>query len=113
MPVERRWYEFTRENVEKLPKDEIGAYMLADKDKKILRTGSSGSRNVGIRGRLISHIIDKTCLTAKYFKFLYADSPQEARDMERIAFNKYLRKNPEIRNHVKRVPREIKDIWSI
>jgi hypothetical protein len=110
MPVERRWYEFTRENVEKLPKDEIGAYILADKNKTMLRTGSSGSLNVGIRGRLISHIIHKTCPTAKYFKFAYANSAKEAHEMETDAFNKHLRKNPEMLKHVKRIPRK-QDNW--
>jgi len=111
MPVERRWYEFTRENIEKLPKGEIGVYMLADKNKKSLRIGSSGSRSVGIRGRLISHLIYKTCPKAKYFKFAYADSPAEAHDMETEGFNKHLRKNPEMLKHNKRIPRKRDNIW--
>ncbi|MFA5399241.1 MAG: hypothetical protein WC169_03400 [Dehalococcoidia bacterium] len=113
MPVERRWYAFTRENVEKLPKNKIGAYILADNNKAMLRTGSSGSWNVGIRGRLISHIIHKTCPTAKYFKFAYADSAKEARDMETDAFNKYLRKNPKMLVHNKRIPRKKDDFLQL
>lgn len=112
MPVEYRWYEFTRENIEKIPKGEIGVYLLADKDKKPLRVGSSASEGVGIRGRLISHLIYKTCRTAKYFKFVYADSPQEARNMENDAFNKYKRKNPPaMSKHMKRVPQKHDDFW--
>ncbi|MGA9048424.1 MAG: hypothetical protein WB588_05450 [Dehalococcoidia bacterium] len=114
MPAERRWYKFTRENVEKLPKGKIGVYVLANENKKPMRTGSSTSENVGIRGRLISHIIHNTCPEAKYFRFAYANSPQEALNMEANAYNHYIRQNPvEMSKHTKRIPRkrEIDDFW--
>jgi hypothetical protein len=106
MVVERRWYAFTREDINKIPKNKIGVYLLGDKDKTIMRVGSSASENVGIHDRLISHLNSNKFPFVKYFKFAYADSPSEARSMEREAFNKYLRKNPQMLKYTKRIPRE-------
>jgi len=87
----------------------MGAYLLGDKNKGKIYTGSS----VNIRNRLITHLIHKTFPTTKYFKFAYANNLDEARDMERQTFEMHIRKNPQLRNHVKRIPRKRKNLWSI
>jgi hypothetical protein len=102
MPVERRWYKFTRESIEKIPEDEIGAYLLGNRSKTPIRTGSS----VNLRSRLKSHFISNQYPTTRYYKFVYADSITEARQVERDAFHKYLRKHPRMREKVIRTPKE-------
>ena len=101
MPVERRWYKFTRENIEKIPKSEIGVYLLGNKDKTPIRPGSGNLRN-----RLMSHRISNQFPSTRYYKFVYTDSTAEARQMEREAFLKYIRKHPRITRNVKRIPSE-------
>jgi len=69
MLQERTWYEYNRANVSMIPRGSCGAYLVADANKETLYIGSSESKNIGIRGRLISHIIKHRFRSAKYFKF--------------------------------------------
>lgn len=66
MPIQKRWTRFTRENIEKLDSSR-GTYEIADRAKEIIYIGGSDSAG-GVRGRLISHLINKKFPTAEYFR---------------------------------------------
>ena len=68
MDGERNWYTFTRDSIEKIPVGQCGAYRIADINKKRLYTGTSMNPGVGIRGRLISHLISRDFPSARYFR---------------------------------------------
>jgi hypothetical protein len=103
MPAERRWHKFTRENINKIDKDQIGAYLLGNKDKTPIRPGSGNLRN-----RLIAHLINNLLPQTKYFYFVLTSSKSEAEQIERKLFTDHLRKHPRMTRNVKRIPRERK-----
>ena len=105
MPVEKRWYKFTRENVQALPVGLRGIYQLANVKKAIIDTGSSDSPRVGIRGRLLTHLRDKKYPTARYFRYLVAGTFDNPRDMETRTILDHARKHGHIPRYVKKFPK--------
>lgn len=108
MPIKQRWMKFTRENVEKLPKGKTGAYEIADKDKSIIYIGGSKKSGVGVRGRLIDHIIKNKFPTAKYFRYAFEDflGLDDGIDMERKHSQKFIAKHGKKPARLKRSPKE-------
>jgi hypothetical protein len=111
MPVERRWYKFTHEKIESIPKGLRGAYGLGNKDKKVIYVGSSDSPAVGIRGRLLTHLAAHLTYnkfpTAKYFRYAVARTLDDPREMEIEAVHKYSAKP----KHIIRTPRKRKTLF--
>ena len=110
MPVQKRWTPYNRTNVEKIPKEVCGAYELADKDKEIIYIGGSRKRGVGIRGRLIDHLIHKRHPKAKYFRYESEElfSFDDGVDIERIHSQKFQDKHGKKPSGVKRTPKKVK-----
>lgn len=113
MPMRMRWIGFTRENVEKLPKDLCGAYELANRDKRIVDIGGSRSSNVGIRGRLISHLVNGKYPTAKYFRYEPEGLFDDGVSIEASHSKKYQAKHGRKPIHTKRSPHPIKSVFDI
>jgi hypothetical protein len=105
MTVPNRWYPYTREQIEKMPEGLTGLYVIADEDKVNVYTGSSTSRNVGIRARLISHLIHKRCRKGKYFKYMPEGVLDDARAMESSTVKKHQKHSGKTPKYVKRTPR--------
>jgi hypothetical protein len=103
MPVEKRWYEFSRENVLEMPKDMLGIYFLGDKDKTPVYIGSS--KRSDIRARLMAHLRNKRCPKAKYFKYEVAGTFDEPTQMESRAILLHVRKYKKFPIYIKAYPR--------
>lgn len=106
MPIRKRWTRFTRANVEKLPSNR-GIYELGDQYGNVIDIGGSDSRT-GVRGRLITHLINKKYPNATYFRCLLAIdglfSPSGIR-MEAEESQKFQKKHGKKPEHTKRSPK--------
>jgi len=112
MLQEGTWYEYKRTIVSMIPRGACGAYTIADENLVELYTGSSESRNVGIRGRLISHIIKRRFRSAKYFKFRYSSMVNYGKDIEAEHVKLHVKKHGQKPKYVKRTPPVRKSFWS-
>jgi len=113
MPIKQRWMKFTRENVEKLPKGKTGVYEIANRNKSTIYIGGSKKSGIGVRGRLIDHIIKNKFPTAKYFRYAFEDflGLDDGIDMERKHSQKFVAKHGRKPAHLKRSPKEITNIF--
>lgn len=103
MPVEGRWYEFTRDKVTELSKGMLGIYFLSDKKKIPVYIGSSARSS--IRGRLMEHLRENRCPKAKYFKYTIAGAFDSPKQMERHAIESHVRKYKNFPIYIKAYPR--------
>ena len=104
MLQEGTWYEYKRANIEMIPKGACGGYVIADENKVTLYIGSSESRNVGIRGRLISHFIKRKVRSAKYFKFRYSSMLKTGKDLEAETVKMHVEDHGKKPDRLKRAP---------
>jgi hypothetical protein len=109
MPVKKRWAKFTRENIEKIPKGKRGVYEIANSKKEVIYCGSSDS-DLGVRGRLIDHLIHKKFRTAAYFRYEIAPLFTRAKDMEARHALKQRLKTGKKPIGIKRSP-VARDVW--
>lgn len=110
MPVKKRWTAYTRANMEKISKELCGMYEIADKNDKIIYIGGSRSRGVGIRGRLINHLINKKFPSAKSFRYEAEEflGFDDGIDMERKHSQKFIAKYKAKPAQLKRTPKKVK-----
>jgi hypothetical protein len=111
MPVEGRWYEFTREKILALESDLVGIYTISDNDKIPVYIGSSRESN--IRGRLLSHLSKNECckINGRYFKYSLAGDSEDAEQMEAKAVFAHMRKHNKRPICLKRFPRLYFDLF--
>jgi hypothetical protein len=105
MVAPNRWYSFIRTELEKIPEGLCGRYEIGDKDKVVVYPGSSASSHVGIRGRLISHLIHNRCSLGKYFRYCPEGILDDARAMERSSCEKAAKRQGNKPIYVHRIPR--------
>lgn len=105
MPVENRWYEFTRENILKISDGRIGIYMIGDANKIPVYIGSSTSERLSIKGRLLSHLRNKRCPKGKYFRCTLAGTFDDPQQMEVKAVLSHVRKYRKLPIYIKAYPK--------
>jgi hypothetical protein len=104
MPVQNRWYVFTREKVLTLSTGLIGIYEIGDVKKVPVYIGSSTSTQTSIRGRLLSHLNNKRCPKGRYFRCTLAGIIDDPKQMETIAILRHIRKYKKWPIYVKAYP---------
>jgi hypothetical protein len=97
--------------MEMIPKGACGGYVIADENKANLYIGSSESRNVGIRGRLIAHFIKRKFRSAKFFKFRYNSLLKTGKDLEAETVKMHVDEHGKKPKHVKRSPPIRRGFW--
>ena len=105
MPIRKRWFKFTLENVKKLP-IERGAYELASNNKRLIYIGKSDSELSGVRGRLLSHLRTNKYPTATFFRFVDAPLLVKGSSIEALLGNRYDKKHHRKPKYNKRLPHE-------
>jgi hypothetical protein len=105
MPVENRWYEFTREKVLTLSAGLTGTYEIGDANKVPVYIGSSTSSQTSIRGRLLSHLNNKRCPKGKYFRCTLAGAFEDPKQMEVKAVFAHFRKYRKLPIYIKAYPK--------
>ncbi|MBM3155427.1 MAG: GIY-YIG nuclease family protein [Chloroflexi bacterium] len=111
MLQERTWYEYKRAIIEMIPKGVCGGYVVADENKNTLYVGKSESRNVGIRGRLLSHFTKRRFRSARYFKFAYESLFNYAKDLEAQTIKTHIERHGKRPKYNKQTPRERRGLW--
>ncbi|MGA9047504.1 MAG: hypothetical protein WB588_00720 [Dehalococcoidia bacterium] len=101
MPVERRWYEFTREKVLDVDRGMAGIYWIGDIDKKPVYIGSSDK---SVRGRLLAHIRNKRCPKGKLFRYIELDEYADTKQVEAGAVWRHVRKYRKLPLYIKSYP---------
>jgi hypothetical protein len=111
MLQEGTWYEYKRANIEMIPKGACGGYVIADENKVTLYIGSSESRNVGIRGRLISHFIKRKVRLGRYFKFRFSSMLKTGKDLEAETVKMHVEEHGKKPARLKRAPPVRRGFW--
>lgn len=102
MPIIKRWTLFNRSNIGRIPTGIYGMYEIADRNKKLIYRGSSDGE-IGIKSRLLSHLVKRRFPSARYFRYSEAGwfdtgLDMEARHTYRAGKPKYMKRSPVYRN---------------
>jgi len=104
MPVENRWYEFTRDNISVLKDGLVGIYMIGDINRVPVYIGSSTSARTSIKGRLLAHLRNRRCPKGKYFLCTLAGNFDDPKQMEVKAILSHVRKYKKLPIYIKAYP---------
>lgn len=102
--VATAWRPFKLETVRRL-KVRCGRYELASQNKTIIYHGGSDDEHNGVRGRLITHLLNNKFPTAKFFRCEYATFFDDSgREMEGKASERFQKKHGRKSKYTKRSP---------
>jgi len=77
------WKRYTRTGIGRIPNNRRGEYQIANRNMKIVDTGGSDNENNGgIKGRLISRLVNNKCPSGYFFRCRYADWLESGIEME-------------------------------
>lgn len=108
------WKRYNLETVRKLTRRR-GMYEIASVNKTIIYRGGTDDEKNGVRGRLISHLLNNKFPTGRFFRTRYADFLGSGIEMEGRAAKKHVARKKSKPKYNKRSPRvdDFSDILGI
>jgi len=98
------WRRYTRTVIERLHNGR-GEYQIANRNMTIVDSGGSDSENIGVKGRLISRLINNKCPSGYFFRCKYADLFDSGIEMEGKTTRRLITRTGKRPKYNKRTPR--------
>ena len=105
MPVQKRWTAYNRANIEKVPEGVCRVYEIANKNKHTIYIGGSSSPNIGVRGRLLSHLDNRKFPSGKFFRYAAEGFMDDGIEMEAAHVHRHTQTHGKKPTKSKRSPR--------
>jgi len=98
------WKRYNLEVVRRLSRKR-GMYEIASQNKTIIYRGGSDDEDNGVRGRLITHLLNNKFPTGRFFRCKYADFFDSGIEMEALANKRHVHRVKHKPKYTKRSPR--------
>lgn len=104
MPAYTTWKRYNLETVRRLSR-RCGMYEISSQNKTIIYRGGSDDERNGVRGRLITHLLNNKFPTGKFFRCKYADILESGIEIEGLASKRHVQRTKHKPKYNKRSPR--------
>ena len=106
MPAYSAWRRYNLETVRRLSRKR-GIYEIASQNKTIIYRGGSDDEVNGVRGRLITHLLNNKFPTGRFFRCKYADFLASGIEIEGLASKRHVQRTKRKPKYNKRSPRVV------